>query len=76
MAQEYKCNEGTVFDPALQFCTWENNYQCGSTPDTTEGTTEGTTESTTEETTEGTTEGKKNFKKSSNQVRLFYCLSS
>ena len=56
MAQEYKCHEGTVFDPTLQFCTWENNYQCGSSPVTTEGTTEGTTDGTTEETTEGTTE--------------------
>ena len=56
MAQEYQCHDGTIFDPNLQFCTWENNYQCGSTSGTTEITTEVTTEVTSEITTEATTE--------------------
>ena len=31
---EYNCGPGTVFDPNLQVCNYESNYQCG------DGTTE------------------------------------
>jgi len=46
---EYNCAPGTVFDPNLQICNFESNYQCG------DGTTVSPTTGPTGPTTEGTT---------------------
>ena len=40
---EYNCGPGTVFDPNLQICNYESNYQCGDGPVTTVSPTTGPT---------------------------------
>jgi len=51
---EYNCGPGTVFDPNLQICNYESNYQCGDGPVTTVSPTTGPTKPTTEWTTDDT----------------------
>merc|ERR1719193_339539 len=53
---EYNCGPGTVFDPNLNICNFESNYQCGdgTTESPTSGPTDGPTEPTTDWTTDDT----------------------